>query len=334
MNLAYILKDYVTLETLNYKLMRNNKLFYAKYNIDLDAKFTPISVDDINQGDNDMQGGTIFSTKMKDTNYSFAYYKINNFTNTDGKNYTKGIIIKRNNTVDNDLHSSSKHCALLLYDNYDLLKIAFLNMHSDCYESVDKNKYGCILACGVATGCILACGVATGSVLLKLIILWAKNQNFKRIVLSDQSQFTCKDNSYLMSYELKYIHTLTHGTTWYSKYGFKFINQVDNDALAYNKQFLDNFKTEEYPFELLMKIIMHEIVDQKIYVYMDKYDYLLNINKIVTLYDEYKIKPFYKFIKIISRESCFLVSHIYMKIFESLKLKKYIASEMELIINN
>ena len=137
-----------------------------------------------------------------------------------------------------------------------------------------------------------------------------------------------------MSYELKYIHTLTHGTTWYSKYGFKFINQVDNDALAYNKQFLDNFKTEEYPFELLMKIIMHEIVDQKIYVYMDKYDYLLNINKIVTLYDEYKIKPFYKFIKIISRESCFLVSHIYMKIFESLKLKKYIASEMELIINN
>lgn len=54
----------------------------------------------------------------------------------------------------------------------------------------------------------------SGSTLLKLIILWAKNEGFKRIILSDQARFTCKEKIYSMSYELKYMHTLTTGNTW------------------------------------------------------------------------------------------------------------------------
>lgn len=317
--LADLLKGYISTETLYYNIIRKNRLFYAKYNINLDANFyTSLEKEKLNQF-----GGDIFSTKIKDINYSFEYYKIHDFADSNGTNFINGIIIKRKNTLDNISYSSSKHCALLLFNNKDLLKIAFLNMHSDCYDLVDKNNL--VNKDNLAN--------KNGSTLLKLIMLWAKNQTFKRIVLSDQVQFTCKENSYLMSYELKYIHTLTHGSTWYGKYGFKFVNNLDNDALIYNKNFLDNFKTKDYPFELLIKIIMYEIVDQKVYAFMDKYDYLLNINKIIKLYDEYKDKLFYKFMKIISREFCFLVSHIYMKIFESLKLKKYIDSEMEFVFN-
>jgi len=163
-------------------------------------------------------------------------------------------------------------------------------------------------------------------------MLFGKEKGFEKIVLSDQAKYDCKDNNYGIRYEIKYLHTLTHGSTWYSKYGFKFINKLDEEALSYNKLILDKLKTKDYPFELLIRIIMYEVVDQKICDFMSKYNYLLNINKIIKLYDEYKERPFYRFIKVISRECCMITSLIYMKIFESLKLKKYLSSEMELII--
>jgi hypothetical protein len=80
---------------------------------------------------------------------------------------------------------------------------------------------------------------------------------------------------------------------------------------------------------------MYKIVDLKIYLeskalkfgvythankYMDKYDYLLNINNIIKMHKQYYDHPFYQFMKIISREYCFLVTHIYMEIFDSLRL--------------
>ena len=324
-----LLKGYVNSGTLYYEITHNNKLFYEKYNINLESNFIPTVYEQTNKQTNEnifsQNGGNVYSTTLKDIEYSFSFYKVNDYSDTDGTNFINGIIIKTKNSPNINEYYPSKHCALLLYDNKNLLKIAFLNMHAECYDVVgpidESNKLNQIKN-----------EEKSGSTLLKLIILWAKNEKFKRIILSDQARFTCKEKIYSMSYELKYMHTLTTGNTWYGKYGFKFINQVDIDALAYNKNFLDNFKTEDYPFDLLVKIIMNEIVDQRVYVYMDKYDYLFNINQIIKLYDEYKDKPFYKFMKIISRTCCFLVSHIYMKIFESLRLKKYIGSDMEFII--
>jgi len=295
--------------------------FYSKYNIDLDNEFIPINDYNIrNQINVQDAGGKVFETKIKNIKYSFEYFKLKNPTEYDEQNFTNAVVIKRvdeqinePNQVD-EKYASSKHCALLLYNDTDLLKLAFLNMYADCYKTEEKQK-------------------KSGSILLKLIILFAKSKGFKKIVLSDQSQYTCKDNTYNTSYEIKYIHTLTHGKTWYQKYGFNFINQGEIDTFNYNKLILDNLKTKDYPLELLIDIIMYKIVDLKIYKYMDKYDYLLNINNIIKMHKQYYDHPFYHFMKIISREYCFLVTHIYMEIFDSLKLKKYVVSEMELNIS-
>jgi len=322
-HLISILHDYVNIGFLFNVLKPKYAYFNEKYNINFDSEFIPINHNDYKNIIEQTAGSSlIFDTQIKDIKYSFEYFKINNASEYDEKNFTHAIVIKRfndkinepnkPNEVNDEKYSSSKHCALLLYDDNELLKLAFLNMYADCYKTEEKNK--------------------SGSILLKLIILFAKEKGFKKIILSDQSQYNCKDTTYKVAYEIKYIHTLTHGKTWYQKYGFKFIDKVDEDAVNHNKSILDNLKTDDYPLDLLIKIIMYEVVDQRIYSYMDKYDYLFNINQIIKFYDTYKDKPFYSFMKVISREYCFLVSHIYMKIFESLRLKKYINSEMELII--
>lgn len=307
--ISTILQEYVNNCHFHNILINKHSDFYKKHNINIFSEFTK---DDFINDNLNQIGGSVFETNLSNIKYSFEYYKAKS---QDG--FTKAIIIKKlndkENITNNTEYYQSKHCALLLYDDNNLLKLAFLNMKTDCYKSEEKEK--------------------KGSILLKLIILWAKKNNFKKIILSDQAMYECKDNNYGVRYEIKYLHTLTHGKTWYSKYGFQFVDQVEQNNENYNKQILDNLKTENYPLELLVRILMREIVGKINYKIYSEYNYLEAINQIIQIYDECKIKPFYKFIKIISREYCFITSLIYQQIFDSLKLKKYESSEMQLILN-
>lgn len=316
-NIINLLTTYVESGYLGNVLLPKYFNYYKKHNINIFNEFIKDNVNiDLYQYKNKKQdqqiGGDIFTTKLSNIKYSFEYFKAK-----PQNDYTKAIIIKRlndNSQIDKTTeHYQSKHCALLLYNGKEILHLAFLNMYSDCYKSEEKNK--------------------SGSILLKLIILWGKEQGFKKITLSDQAMYDCKDNNFGFRYEIKYLHTLTHGKTWYAKYGFSFVNNIDKENQKYNKQILDKIKTKDYPLEILLRMIMRKIVDDGISKLYDSYNYLDSINQIIKLYDAYANESFYSFMKILSREYCIITSNIYMSIYESLKLKPYISSEMEMVIN-
>jgi hypothetical protein len=308
-----LLKNNINEEYFNNSLICNYAYFYKKNNIDIHDEYIKSDLTDNNHNSNTIQkqiGGDTFIKKIKDISYTFDYYK-----SKSEDNFNNAIIIKRDSTTEqsnNDEYSQTKHCALLLYNNKEILKLAFLNMHSDCYKSIGKDK--------------------SGSILLKLIINFAREQGFKKIILSDQSLFNCKDNEYGVRYEIKYLHTLTHGYSWYSKYGFKFIGKEEQEIFIHNKTILDKIKTKDYPLDILIRIIMRKIVDSKIHSIMSNYNYLDSINNIINIYDQLAEKQFYEFMKIITKNYCFIVSFIYKQIYDSLNLKEYPTSEMELIL--
>lgn len=64
---------------------------------------------------------------------------------------------------------------------------------------------------------------------MKLIILFAKYNKFKSIVLENESKFYCNESSVdKICYELKYVHTMTKWSTYYYKFGFVFIEDMQN----------------------------------------------------------------------------------------------------------
>ena len=353
--LSSLLNSHINSHMDLYKLKQKHALFYDKFNINLDLicekcdekkdnLFSPLlsteqiggDIFEINidkQANTDKQANA--DKQPNANNYSFEYYKISQYTDIDGKIFSYAIIIKNqptqtiiSKTVDKTVDktvgigiddisykefTASKHCALLLYDNKEVLKLALLNMNSNCYtnKTNDLSK-------------------KTGSTLLLLILSFARKHKFKKIVLSDQAQYTYTDNKYSVFYEIKYIHTLTHGKSWYAKFGFKFINQIDKEAQAHNKKIMGNLKTEDYPLDYLIRFIVKNIVDQRRHLYMDKYDYLESISKLVKLYDTYNGELFKHFIAHASKECCFIIAQIYMDIYKSLQLKEYVCSEMYL----
>jgi hypothetical protein len=50
--------------------------------------------------------------------------------------------------------------------------------------------------------------------MIKLIINYAKDNNFKKIILDDDSKFHCLDIKNDYYYELRHLHTLTSGLPW------------------------------------------------------------------------------------------------------------------------
>lgn len=305
------------------RLHNDLKLFFVKNNVNLQGtyeKFSPNSEINnqtniqTNRQINRQEGGSTFTASYKDVNYSFTYYKDTTDTSDTSD---KVITITRDGTnYDPSKENIRKdYCATLSYKTKDVLKVSLIEIYNDCYKSSTNEKN-------------------TGTVLLKLIKLFAKTNGFKSITLEDEASYTCTDNKYLLSYKIKYVHTLTHGYPWYKKFGFNFTSEKTQKIMESNKDKLDKIKTKDYPLEIIIRLIITYVIDAKIHEIMEKYDYLESISQIVKIYDLYKEDSFYSFMNAFAQNYCFILAYVYDKIYDSLGLIRYPTNQMILYLNN
>lgn len=137
-------------------------------------------------------GGKIYEAIIDNEIYKFNYYKTKD-------NYLINIFITSKDKDD---------CVYMAYKNLDKLEILAL-------QSLD----GCIFSDNIKTF------KTRGNIIMKMIIKFAKSQNFKSIELEDISKFYCKDNKHNLSYEISKVHTLSYGYPWYYKFGFRYISE-------------------------------------------------------------------------------------------------------------
>ena len=282
----------------------------AKYKIDTKSNYI------INQN-----GGTVFEATIKDIKYSFNYYV--NESNTD-ENGDKLIFIYKNAHLDlikkkNDEYDNRIHCALLAYKNTDVLKLVIFNSSDDCVNILSTTPKS----------------IKYGDLLLKIIIKYAKKNNFKSITLDDESKYYCKNTNTGLSYKMQLGHILYQGCTWYSKYGFKFVNNSDNEILSHNKQILDKLKTSDLIFDSLMFIIFRNIVDTKTHILLLSNEKFINsLDNIIKMYIVNKEEPIYAFFKELSRSECNIMCLIYNDLYKMLNLQLFSSNSMILNLNN
>ena len=168
--------------------------------------------------------------------------------------------------------------------------------------------------------------------LLKTIIKLCKYLKFKKIILEDDSKYRCKSNAligdkiqpYEYSYEIRYVYTLCNGTTWYSKFGFKFIDESANIALKYNKNKLLKMKTSDLPFENFLYIVLNKIIINKDYeIFFPNNKLAKEIYNITQLYISNYDKNIMKFFTDITFNICSVMTLTYRKIFVYLGLELY-----------
>ena len=272
-------------------------------------------------------GGNIFESYYKNNKFNIHYYD-----SVDDTNNNKLIVIyKLNKFIDdkiirNDDIKESDHCALLSYSDNETIKIVIIFSSKECFSDLD-----------VETGK----KVKYGALLLKTIIKLCKHLKFKKIILEDDSKYRCKSNvlmgdkiqPYEYSYKIRYVYTLCNGTTWYSKFGFKFIDESKNIALKYNKDKLSKMKTSDLPFENFIYAILNTII---IGGYNDAFfpnnKLAKKIYNITQLYISNYDKNIIEFFTDITFNICSVMTLTYEKIFESLGLKLYNDSNMYLNI--
>jgi hypothetical protein len=242
-------------------------------------------------------GGNKYSTIINDIEFTIDYF-IN-----DNEDHKIIFIYDKNNT-----NISNRNCAQLYFSNNDELKIVVLNTPRKCLKFKnelvdDKLKYG--------------------EIMIKLIINYAKQNNFKIITLDDDSKFYCIDSLYELSYELRHVNILTTGYPWYYKFGFKYINKDDHNKVKSNKKKLDKLLTKDLPFEILLSLILETINDNNLYNLLGDNRKSANktLIKISKLYMQKKDSQIYDFFYIFSRSYCDIISKIYRELFEILNLE-------------
>lgn len=266
--------------------------------------------------DMDQNGGSNeFPVKHGTIKYVFDYYKATNSINND-----KLIFIKRKNQ-DESLKEfdTNKHCALLSYNDIDKtkLKLDMMQYNLDCIKSTPETK-------------------TNGTILLKLIIKFAEYHGFKKIILSDAGTYECiKGDPYSVSYELRYMHTLTHGIPWYSKFKFQFISPDDNDIFEYNKKIMKNLKITDFGLDTLIYVIIRNLSINKHHITFPKYDFISGMYEIMNIHKECveSEKSLCNFFEIITKKQCPIMGCIYMDLFKLLKLEHYKSYDMVLDIN-
>jgi hypothetical protein len=173
--------------------------------------------------------------------------------------------------------------------------------------------------------------IFNGTILIKMIIKFAKTYEFKNIILDDKSYYTCNRNiNSKIVYQMKYVHTLTKGIPYYSKFGFVFNDNKNQEKLEFNKNRITNMKTEDISLDSLIQMIVKIIVNksyQKIY----DYDFIQDIYLIIESYDKYTVLM--DFFNYITYNHCHIMAMIYLELFESLGLKTYNSDEMILVLS-
>jgi hypothetical protein len=110
-----------------------------------------------------------------------------------------------------------------------------------------------------------------GDILLRFIVNYLlmnpEKYDIKRIVLKDQSYLQCANCSITVS--LSRLRMITHGRTWYMKYGFRLYdnnkNELDDNAIAAfntNLDRLNKYKLSKIPLENIIKFVKNNEKDK------------------------------------------------------------------------
>jgi len=229
-------------------------------------------------------GGSSYKTTIKNEEYIIKYY----INKLEDKNI---ITIEAQDKSD---------CVMMFYkDKTELYINDFLSYKTCCST---KSNITC-----------------NGENLLKIVINFAKDNKFNKIILDDKSIFYC---DMFLSYQLLYGNTLTCGCSWYYKNGFRFINPNDNERTKKNIIKLSSIKIKNINLDGLIKLIKNiEVIE--LIKNLD-IDYINNAIEDIILYCsnnlEVNICILFDYIK---KKYCNIFCCIYLDIYDSLKLFKY-----------
>ena len=159
-----------------------------------------------------------------------------------------------------------------------------------------------------------------GTIILNHIIKYAKENNFKSIELTDGSTYSCSNTMFKKSYSIPRIHTLCYLEPWHYKYGFRYVDDENNQNVVNNKIILSNMKTHNLRFDLFigylydkMKLeFLEDIVSDKI---------IILLKDIQIIYSNNYKQPICEFFKELTYKYCDIVSMIDDEIFDLLGLK-------------
>lgn len=210
-------------------------------------------------------------------------------------------------SIDSTSKSIDKdNCAQLVYKSgFDELKIESLNSLGGCIKLKSKESKKID---------------KQGSLLVYAIIDWAKKRKFRKITLDDESSIRCTDSKINLSYSLKNGYTLQSGYPWYWKFGFRYENPNLNSNAEKTKQILDNLKTGDLAFEVLIDILMSTLKFNN-YIEYDMIDNKKILNQIAIMSEIYinnKDKPIYNFFKQMYYECCDIMSLITSELYDSI----------------
>lgn len=255
--------------------IKKHKEVYWKYNTNDHEFLQFISNRKINKLDIQQYGGNKKDKiKYKFDNKEFIIYK----KKVEG-GYDFAIHRK-----DNDENQTCLH--IMINTKYKLAYIQNISYYQDCLQVGLNNSGG-------------------GSMLLKMAIQFLKDNKeeykVRRIQLTDNSYFNCKSIKKTMF--LPIISTLTYGTTWYGKYGFRPYDSKNNceheewaRKFDRNKEIVTGTKVKntnlfKYILKGLKKLnpgnedkqkkIVNEFYDNKKYMTVDEFfkDFLDNFQK-------------------------------------------------------
>lgn len=188
----------------------------------------------------------------------------------------------------------SDHCAVLIIDfEKEASTIQSLNNYDDCVRCLSKDNIF----------------FKTGDILTQIMIIMSIKNNLKKIYLTDNSYLPCFDSKI----DLIHLRTMTKGMPFYSKYGF--VSVYENDVFIHNLNIWRQKKT-------LTKEQIIEYLNYRVFK-PNVQNYINNI-LIPRLNKKNLISSFIdSIINDNSKESCYLLYNIYMKIYNDIGYHMY-----------
>lgn len=160
-----------------------------------------------------------------------------------------------------------------------------------------------------------------GYIIMNIMIHICKKNNISKILLSDNSYYTCENNS-KHKIQLIYGRTLTHCLPYYTKFGFRPVFDTSKKILKKNYKLIKTVKVKNINLIKIIKKVITQNVELK------KYIKLIPVidKKLVENKDDLLID----FLKYFMDKYCDLFYYTYLQIFQKLKLEMYLDKKFQL----
>lgn len=150
-----------------------------------------------------------------------------------------------------------------------------------------------------------------GEILMEIIIKICEKLKIKEITLTDDSYILCANNTNARI-NLVYSKMLLDGETWYGKFGFVPVEELNKKIYKENQE---NYNSNKLTKNIKKEKFIKEIIDK------EKNEE--EIKKILEKYEEMREEKLCLFMKWISENYCSIYSEIYEYIYKKAGYKKY-----------